>query len=86
MIKALENCFHHRNVLPLGAPILGVEYYQIALIRYGSFGIYWKVFRDLEIREDFLKPYKPSEAEKREAKDDKFIEKDLFNLSILART
>ena len=38
------------------------------------------MFRDLEIREDFLKPYKPSEAEKREAYDDKFVEQDLFNL------
>ena len=48
-----------------------IERYQNALIRYGkqSFGIYWEVFRDLEIKEDFIKPYKPSEAEK-----------DLFNL------
>jgi hypothetical protein len=59
-----------------------VERYQNAIIRYGkqSFGIYWEVFRDLEIKEDFLKPYKPSEADKLAARDDKFIEKDLFNL------
>jgi len=59
-----------------------VERYQNALIRYGkqSFGIYWEVFRDLEIKEDFLKPYKPSEADKLKARDDKFIVKDLFNL------
>ena len=58
------------------------ERYQNALIRYGkqSFGIYWEVFRDLEIKEGFLKPYKPSEAEKLAARDNKFIEKDLFNL------
>jgi hypothetical protein len=39
-----------------------VECYQNALVRYDyqSFGIYWEVFRDLEIRE---------------ARDDKFIEK-----------
>ena len=30
-----------------------------------------------------MNPYKPSEAEKREARDDKFIEKDLFNLKIV---
>jgi hypothetical protein len=43
------------------ASILVVERYQNALIRYGkqSFGIYWEVFRDLEI----INPYKPSEAE-----------------------
>jgi hypothetical protein len=40
----------------------------------------YQVFWDLEIKEDFIKPYKPSEAEKREAKDDKLVEKDLFNL------
>ena len=42
-------------------------YYQNALISYDnqSFGIYWEVCRDLEIRE---------------ARHDKFIEKDLFNL------
>jgi hypothetical protein len=82
VITAFESCFHHRNVLPLVAPILRVERYQNALIRYGkqSFGIYWEVFRDLEIKEDSLKPYKPSEAEKLVARDDKFIEKDLFNL------
>ena len=45
-----------------------------------SFGIYWEVFWDLEIKEDFIKPYKPSEADKLAARDDKFIEKDLFNL------
>ena len=58
------------------------ERYQNALIRYGkqSFGIYWEVFRDLEIKEGFLKPYKPSEAKKLAARDNKFIEKDLFNL------
>ena len=73
VITAFENCFYHRNVLPSVAPIL---------IRYGkqSFGIYWEVFRDLEIIEDFLKPYKPSEADKIAARDDKFIVKDLFNL------
>ena len=38
------------------------------------------VFRDLEIKEDILKPYKPSEADELAARDDKFIEKDLFNL------
>ena len=44
-----------------------VERYQNALISYDnqSFGIYWEVFRDLEIRE---------------ARHDNFIEKDLFNL------
>ena len=59
-----------------------VERYQNALIRYGkqSFGIYWEVFRDLEIKDDFVTPYKASEADKLAAKDDKFIEKDLFNL------
>ncbi len=59
-----------------------IERYQNALIRYGkqSFGIYWEVFRDLEIIDDFVTPYKLSEADKRAAKDDKFIEKDLFNL------
>ena len=59
-----------------------VERYQNALIRYGkqSFGIYLEVFRDLEIREDFLKPYKRSEAENREANDDISVEQDLFNL------
>jgi hypothetical protein len=79
VITAFESCFHHRNVL---APILWVERYQNATIRYGkqSFGIYWEVFRDLEIKEDFLKPYKHSEAEKLAARDDKFIEKDVFNL------
>ena len=45
-----------------------------------SFGIYWEVFRDLEIKEYILKPYKPSEADELAARDDKFIEKDLFNL------
>ena len=34
----------------------------------------------LEIEEYFLKPYKPSEAEKLAARDDKFVEKNLFNL------
>ena len=50
-----------------------IERYQSALIRYGkqSFGIYW---------EDFVTPYKPSEADKLAARDDKFIENDLFNL------
>jgi len=59
-----------------------VERYQNALIRYGkqSFRIYWEVFRDLEIKEDFLKPYKPSEDDKLAARDDKFFEKDLLNL------
>ena len=59
-----------------------IERYQSALIRYGkqSFGIYWEVFRDLAIKEDFVTPYKPSEADKLAARDDKFIEKDLFNL------
>jgi len=54
-------------------------------LRYGkqSFGTYWEVFRDLEIKEEFVNPYKLSEAEKREARDDKFIEKDLFNLKIV---
>ena len=32
------------------------------------------------MKEDFLKPYKPSEADKLAARDDKFIEKDRFNL------
>jgi len=64
-----------------------VERYQNAIIRYGrqSFGIYSEDFRDLEIKEDFLKPYKPSEADKLAARYDKFIEKDLFNLIDLAR-
>ena len=59
-----------------------IERYQNALIRYGkqSFGIYWEVFRDLEIKDDFVTPYKASEADKLAAKDDKFIEKDLFNM------
>ena len=60
-----------------------IERYQSTLIRYGKqseFGIYWEVFRDLAIKEDFLTPYKPSEADKLAAKDDKFIVKDLFNL------
>ena len=59
-----------------------IERYQNALIRYGkqSFGIYWEVFRDLEIKEDFLKPYKPSEDDKLAARDDKFFKEDLFNL------
>ena len=76
MIIVSENCFHHRNELPLVAPIQG------ALIRYGkqSFGIYWEVFRDLAIKEDFVTPYKPSEADKLAVRDDKFIEKGLFNL------
>ena len=53
-----------------------IERYQNALIRYGkqSFGIYWEVFRDLAIKDDFVTPYKLA------AKDDKFVEKDLFNL------
>jgi len=35
-----------------------VERYQNALIRYGkqSFGIFWEVFRDLEIKEDLTIP------------------------------
>ena len=83
MITAFENC-HHRNVLPLVAPILGAQTQlnQSAQIRYEkqSFGIYWEVFRDLAIKDDFATPYKPSEADKLAARDDTFIEKDLFNL------
>ncbi len=49
-----------------------IERYQNALIRYGkqSFGIYWEVFRDLAIKDDFVTPYKPSEADKLAAKGD----------------
>jgi len=70
--------------LPLVAPILGAPTLlnQSALIHYGkqSFGIYWEVFIDFAIKDDFVTPYKPSEADKLAARDDKFIEKDLFNL------
>ena len=54
-----------------------IECYQRALIRYGkqSFGIYWEVFRGIAIKEDFVTPYKPSEADKLAARDDKFIGK-----------
>ena len=38
-----------------------------------------EVFRDLKIKEEFVKSYKPSEDKKIAAKDDKFLEKDLFN-------
>ena len=59
-----------------------VERYENALIRCSkqTFGICCELFRDLEIKEDFIKPYKLSEAEKREAKDENFVKKDLFNL------
>lgn len=64
-----------------------IERYQNALIRYGkqSFGIYWEVFRDLEIKDDFVTPYKPSEDDKLAARDDKFIEKTFSTLSIQER-
>ncbi len=67
---------------PSGRGTNTVERYQNALIRYGkqSLRIYWEVFRDLEIKEDFLKPYKPSEDDKLAARDDKFFVKDLLNL------
>ncbi len=56
-------------------------------IRYGkqSFGIYWEVFRDLAIKDDFVTPYKPSKADKLAARDDKFIEKTYSTLSIQVR-
>jgi len=44
------------------------------------FVIYLEVYRDLEIKEEFVKIYKPSENENLAARDDKFLEKDLFNL------
>ena len=43
-------------------------------------GIHWEVLKDFKIKEEFFKPYKPSDAEKLSARDDKFVEKHLFNL------
>ena len=60
-----------------------IERYQSALIRYGkqSFGIYWEVFRDLAIKEDFVTPYKPSEADKRRGGETPFSLRSIFNLN-----
>ena len=58
-----------------------VEQYRNALLRYGkqSFGIFGDIFKDLEIKDEYLTPYKPTEVEKTAAGEDKFVEKDLFN-------
>ena len=59
-----------------------IEMYKESLIRYGkqSFGMYACVFQEGKIREEYINYFKPSEVQKAAAKDDKFIEKDLFNL------
>ena len=59
-----------------------IEMYKESLVRYGkqSFGMYASVFQEGKIRDEYINYFKPSEAQKAEAKDDKFIEKDLFNL------
>ena len=67
-----------------GADLKGtntVEMYKESLIRYGklSFGMYSSVFQEGKIKDEYLKYFKPSEEQKAAAKDDKFIEKDLFN-------
>ena len=59
-----------------------VEQYQNALLRYGkqSFGMFGDIFKDLEIKDEYLRPYKPTEEQKAAAGVDRFLEKDLFNL------
>ena len=59
-----------------------IEMYKESLIRYGkqSFGMYVSVFQEGKIREEYINYFKPSEVQKVVAKDDKFVEKDLFNL------
>ena len=42
--------------------------------------MYASVFQEGKIREEYIKYFKPSEAQKAAAEDDKFVEKDLFNL------
>ena len=58
-----------------------MEEYRNALLRYGkqSFGIFGDIFKALEIKEKYLRLYKPTELEKAEAGVDRFVEKDLFN-------
>ncbi len=51
---------------------MGVQYVLWCHNGKQSFGIYWEVFRDLEIKDDFVTPYKPLEADKLAAKDDKY--------------
>ena len=38
------------------------------------------IFKDLEIKDEYLRPYKPTEEQKAAAGVDRFLEKDLFNL------
>ena len=42
-----------------------VEQYQNALLRYGkqSFGIFGDIFKDLEIKDEYLRPYQPTEEQ-----------------------
>ena len=42
--------------------------------------MYASVFQEGKIREEYINYFKPSEAQKAAAEDDKFVEKDLFNL------
>ena len=58
-----------------------IEMYKESLVRYGkqSFGMYASVFQEGKIRDEYINYFKPSEAQKAEAKD-LFNEKDLFNL------
>ena len=59
-----------------------VEQYQNALLHYGkqSFGKFGDIFKDLEIKDEYLRPCKPTEEQKASAGVGRFLEKDLFNL------
>ena len=64
----LRELFPSSTCLAIGvADIQGtntVEQYQNALLRYGkqSFGIFGDIFKDSEIKDEYLRPYKPTEA------------------------
>ena len=53
-----------------------VELYQNALFRYGKlfFGMFGDTFKDLEIKDEYLRPYKPTKEQKAVAGVDRFLE------------
>ena len=76
----LRELFPSSTCLAIGTNT--VEQYQNALLRYGkqSFGIFGDIFKDSEIKDEYLRPYQPTEEQIAAAGVDRFLEKDLFNL------
>ena len=56
-----------------GTDLKGINTIEMYLIRYGkqSFGMYASVFQEGKIREEYINYFKPSEAQKATAEDDK---------------